>query len=365
MRSLVLAIGLISCSFTLSASCDWPLWQQFSQHYIEHGRVIDGSDPRQITTSEGQAYGLFFALAANDRDQFSALLEWTEEHLFAGDITARLPAWLWGKSDDGWQVLDPNPASDADIWMAYTLLEAGRLWQLPRYQTLGYLLAKRISQEETVNIPNFGRQLLPAPHGFVSDQQEYRLNPSYLPLQLLDRLAQLLPNSHWPELKQNSAALLPQLMPQGFMPDWITLHQGNIKFDNAMGSYDAIRHYLWVGMLTPNHPQRTQLLEGIQPMLAVTQQRATPPEKIRIIDGKLYGHGPYGFSAALLPALRANNNNTLAELQQQRVQQGLAASQPRTDYYNQVLSLFALGWQQYYQFAASGELQTHWGNLCK
>jgi endoglucanase len=29
--------------------------------------VIDPSDARKITTSEGQSYGLFFALAANDR----------------------------------------------------------------------------------------------------------------------------------------------------------------------------------------------------------------------------------------------------------------------------------------------------------
>ncbi|KAG1316525.1 hypothetical protein G6F63_016033 [Rhizopus arrhizus] len=38
----------------------------------------------------------------------------------------RLPAWLWGReAKGGWQVLDSNPASDSDLWLAYALLEAG------------------------------------------------------------------------------------------------------------------------------------------------------------------------------------------------------------------------------------------------
>ena len=30
-------------------------------------------------------------------------------------------------------MLDPNSASDADVWMAYSLVEAGRLWKIPCY----------------------------------------------------------------------------------------------------------------------------------------------------------------------------------------------------------------------------------------
>lgn len=36
--------------------------------------MIDPSDARKISTSEGQSYGLFFALAANDRAGFDKLL---------------------------------------------------------------------------------------------------------------------------------------------------------------------------------------------------------------------------------------------------------------------------------------------------
>ena len=85
---------------------------------------------------------MFFALVANDRARFDKLLGWTQDNLAGGDLTQRLPAWSWGKSPDGsWKILDPNPASDADLWMAYALLEAGRLWHEPRYEKLGTAMA--------------------------------------------------------------------------------------------------------------------------------------------------------------------------------------------------------------------------------
>lgn len=56
------------------AEISWPLWQDFKEIQIQDGRVIDDSDPRMITTSEGQSYAMFFALAANDRPAFDALL---------------------------------------------------------------------------------------------------------------------------------------------------------------------------------------------------------------------------------------------------------------------------------------------------
>ncbi len=88
---------LLLVSFGATAACDWPAWQQFKQDYIsDAGRVIDPSSPQKITTSEGQSYGLFFALVANDRETFDRLLTWTENNLAAGDLTAHLPAWLWG-----------------------------------------------------------------------------------------------------------------------------------------------------------------------------------------------------------------------------------------------------------------------------
>lgn len=118
LRWMVMA-ALMLAAAQASAACNWPAWERFKQDYIsDGGRVIDPSDARQITTSEGQSYALFFALAANDRDAFKTVLSWTQNNTAEGDLSARLPAWLWGrKNETEWTVLDTNSASDADIWI--------------------------------------------------------------------------------------------------------------------------------------------------------------------------------------------------------------------------------------------------------
>ncbi len=180
----------------------WPAWQSFKSRFIsDDGRVIDGGTSRKQTVSEAQAYAMFFALLDNDRKTFDKVLEWTQNNLAAGDLTARLPAWAWGhKADDKWDVIDKNSALDADLWMVYALGEAGRLWSEPRYAALASSLTERILREESADLPGLSPTLLPAPHGFKMSDKSWRLNPSYLPMQLLDWLSSQHPDPVWQKL---------------------------------------------------------------------------------------------------------------------------------------------------------------------
>ena len=75
------------------AEQSWDLWEKYAAKFIDpQGRVIDRA-AQDRTTSEGQAYAMFFALVAGDRGRFDKLLKWTEENLAGGDMTLRLPAW--------------------------------------------------------------------------------------------------------------------------------------------------------------------------------------------------------------------------------------------------------------------------------
>ena len=152
--------------FSVAGGCKespWQLWYSYSARFIDpqSGRVFDPNGD-QHTTSEGQAYALFFALAGNDRPAFNRILAWTEANLAGADLKNHLPAWLWGKNKDGqWKALDPNSASDADVWMAYTLIEAGRLWKSSNYTNLGRAMLAQIAKNEVVNLPGFGPMLMP------------------------------------------------------------------------------------------------------------------------------------------------------------------------------------------------------------
>ena len=349
-----------------NAACPaWPAWDSFAAAFIsDSGRLIDPATPSGQTTSEGQAYALFFALVAGDRARFASVLRWSEDNLAGGDLTARLPAWLWGRRTDGsWGVIDDNAASDADLWMAYALQEAGRLWQLPQYTAQGRLLAERILREETAVLDGIGRLLLPAPRGFQTSAG-VRLNPSYAPLQLLRRLAagSLQPESkaQWLQQVTTTARMVVESAPRGFSPDWVRYNSaGGFAADtetNASGSFNAIRTYLWAGMLARDEPLRAPLQNALLPMVRATVASGAPPQRIDTRSGSTEGIGDAGFSAALLPLIAGTVGPHAATLQEARI----TARDPlarRDNYYEQALTLFGLGWRSgRYHFERDGSL---------
>ncbi|MBM3074288.1 cellulose synthase complex periplasmic endoglucanase BcsZ [Lelliottia sp. RWM.1] len=360
-RWCVLA-GLMLAAVDLRAACTWPVWEQFKQDYIsEGGRVIDPSDARKITTSEGQSYALFFALAANDPKAFDLLLTWTRDNLAQGDLQQHLPAWLWGqKGKETWTVLDANSASDADIWIAWSLLEAGRLWKKPNYTSMGKALLKRIASEEVVKVPGLGSMLLPGKIGFA-ETDAWRFNPSYLPPQFAHYFTRF--GAPWTALRETNQRLLLETAPKGFSPDWVQYRKNKgwqlNQAASLVGSYDAIRVYLWVGMMNDNDPQKARLLARFQPMATVTTKQGVPPEKVDVASGKRTGKGPVGFSASLLPFIQ---NRDAQAVQRQRVADNFPDNNA---YYSYVLTLFGQGWDQHrFRFTAKGELIPDWGQEC-
>lgn len=338
------------------------------------GRVIDHS-AQDCSTSEGQGYAMFFALVNNDRKLFDLLLHWTEQNLAAGDLSQRLPAWSWGKRPDGsWGVIDQNPASDADLWMAYSLSEAGRLWHVPRYQTLATALAARIAQQEVAYIPGLGTSLLPGPSGFHPSAALWVLNPSYMPPLVLAYFAKTMPQGPWEAVLQSLKPLLSQSSGRGFAMDWVKAGQGIYpsqplsQFDTsapAIGSYDAIRVYLWLGISDPQTPGLRSLLSDVHGMADYMKTHLTPPEKVDSSGNVLSPLGSPGFSAALIPYLRATGATSSTKAQIDR----LASTRNSTTglygkdaaYYDQNLALFATGWlEQHYRFDRDGRLLVHW-----
>ncbi|WP_459614927.1 cellulose synthase complex periplasmic endoglucanase BcsZ [Bordetella sp. 2513F-2] len=292
---------------------------------------------------------------ADDRQTFRRLVRWTEANLAQGDLGAHLPAWLWGRAPDGqWRVLDANSASDADLWIAYALLEAGRIWGVHGYAGLGTRLAQRIARDEVQDIPGLGPMLLPGKTGFVDTRaQRWRLNPSYVPLQILARLSALA--GPWRAMADGTLRMLEEAAPHGYAPDWVAWQAGQgwqpDPQHGSLGDYDAIRVYLWAGMLADDAPQKARLLAHYAPMARATAERGTPPEAADAATGRLQGSGPAGFSAALLPLLAGQPGHAA---QRRRLQEAPPAADA---YYGQSLALFGQGWDDgRYRFDREGRL---------
>ncbi|WP_313070381.1 cellulose synthase complex periplasmic endoglucanase BcsZ [Melaminivora sp.] len=360
------------------AAASWPLWERFAQRFMQaDGRVIDYSVSQQHSTSEGQSYAMFFALVAHDRARFDKLWSWSVANLAGGDIGARLPAWQWGKKTDGsWGVVDPNPASDANLWFVYALAEAGRLWSEPRYTQAARTLLAQVAEKEVADLPGLGPTLLPAPSGFVLKERIWRLNPSYLPVPLVRALERLDPQGPWKAVAASHARMLAETTPHGFAADWVAWEvpegggKGAFVTDpekGDIGSYDAIRTYLWAGMTPRADPLAPLLRQQLSGMATALQSVPLPPERVRTASGEVEGAAPVGFSAALLPYLQSLGLSSALEAQRQRVRTLLLEAPPETParYYDQVLGLFGTGYmEQRYQFLPTGRVQLRWEKAC-
>jgi endo-1,4-beta-D-glucanase Y len=349
---------------------EWPAWNSFKQDFMsDGGRIIDPGSERQHTTSEGQSYALFFALVANDRKNFDLILNWTENNLAQGDLTAWLPAWQWGKKDDGsWGVVDSNSASDSDLWIAYTLGEAGRLWDDRRYVALSSLLANRILNDEVADLPKLGPTILPAPKGFKVSDTSWKLNPSYVPLQLLQWFKTHSSDPRWQAVYQSSRQVLQNSAPKGYAPDWV-IYDADKGFlldtqgqEKGEGAFNAIRVYLWAGLMAADAPDRKLLLDTYRPFADFISKNGYPPLSVNILSGQAEKPGPAGFSAASLPFLHALAYGKAHDEQIMRID---ALTIKNNAYYDQVLAMYALGWNnKLYAFDAQGNLAPQWQH-CK
>ncbi len=359
----------------------WALWNAYAARFIDgQGRVVDPQGGGR-TTSEGQSYALFFALVNNDRERFDQLLKWTQANLAGGNMGARLPGWLWGKANDGgWRLLDRNSAADSDVWIAYSLAEAGRLWKNPAYTTLARQMMGQIARQEVTELPGFGLMLMPGPTALFEHNRTWTVNPSYVPLFIFDRFASIDPGGPWGDIALNIPRLTRQAARKGFAMDWVDyvpsdgfypapnpgLVQTGKPAPPATGSYDAIRVYLWAGMVDGTGRTRTELVSAVSGMASYITDHGAPPEKVSAQGVPSAQDGPVGFSAAVLPLLRALPQMDKAGAQQRvrmsaqlDTSSGLYGKDPA--YYDQNLILFATGFLDgRFRFGPRGELKVEW-----
>jgi endoglucanase len=193
-------------------------WQDYSVAFIqEDGRVVDRAGGG-MTTSEGQSYGMLRAVWMDDRPTFDRVRQWTAANLQGGDLN-KLPSWQWGQRADGtWGTLDENPASDADIMIAYALLLGAQRWQDPTLSAQALALLEQVWTTETQLVGEH-RVLLPGP--WAAGKPFIQINPSYS-MPFAFRVFAILDPSHpWQSLVDDTYWMLETVSRvDGLPPDW-------------------------------------------------------------------------------------------------------------------------------------------------
>jgi endo-1,4-beta-D-glucanase Y len=188
----------------------------FLGRYVQSDGRVARLDQGNDTVSEGQAYGMLLAEVAGRPATVRRIWQWTHAHLQGGD-----GLFAYHASPSG-HVLDSQPASDADVLIAWALLR----YQGPGAASLhaaGHKVAGAVLAHEVTTGPH-GSPVLAA--GPWATGQPASLNPSYWSLPAFSALANLTQNPQWRRLASTAVTLTSQVTEHGKLlpPDWAAMN---------------------------------------------------------------------------------------------------------------------------------------------
>lgn len=222
-------------------------WAAFRSRFIAgDGRVVDTGNG-SVSHSEGQGWGMLFAVAFNDPATFDLLHGWTRQNLRrSGD---HLHAWRYLPQAAN-HVPDQNAAIDGDLFIAAALWRAAWQWGREPLAREAAAIARDILSL-AVRDSGAGTVLLPGVVGFET-KQALTVNLSYYAFPFLEELSTAFPSPQWAHLRQDGQAMLRQARfgAWNLPPDWLSVSRQTgalAPHPNwpARFSYDAIRIPLW------------------------------------------------------------------------------------------------------------------------
>lgn len=243
LKKAVLAVSLFSVSSPAFSNA----WDDYKSRYVtQEGAVIDTHNGN-MSHSEGQSYGLTFAVAYDDKETFDRIFKWTEDNL--ADPVSGLYCWAYHR-DGGEAVPDRNNATDGDLMIAWALIKAGKKWQVSQYIKKGEKLANAIS---ALTVTRFGGYsvILPGANSFYYNTYVV-LNPSYYIYPALSAIAKQTYQRLWKDVNADGRKLLSNLSSQTLKvaPDWLKLTADGENTPAEQWperfSYDAIRVPLYL-----------------------------------------------------------------------------------------------------------------------
>ncbi|MBU2979249.1 glycosyl hydrolase family 8 [Alteromonas sp. C1M14] len=238
--------------------------------FVNGGRVIDDGN-EGVSHSEGQGYGMLFAVAANDKATFDALWLWTKSTLQKED---GLFSWRYRPcpSKDRACIDDTNNASDGELLISWALLRAADKWQDNAYKAEAKHIIHGVEQHLLVSADGY-TLLLPGQYGFddsdaAPPRTNVQLNLSYWVFPAILAIKKHTEHApRWQALFDSGIALIKEAQFSVYQlpPDWLRFEHGLVTLDNVVSAdygFNAVRiplHLAWAGKAL-EAPEQAQLL---------------------------------------------------------------------------------------------------------
>ncbi|MBV1832800.1 glycosyl hydrolase family 8 [Novacetimonas pomaceti] len=258
--SVMAAMGgaqmLSSMAFADTPDAVTQQWNIFrSKYFRPDGRIIDTGNGGE-SHSEGQGYGMLFAVSAGDLPAFEALWTWARTHL--QHSTDKLFSWRY-LSNHQPPVPDRNNATDGDLLIALALGRAGHRFNRPDFIQDATDIYADILRLMTMKVGPY-LVLLPGANGFVK-KDTVTLNLSYYVMPSLLQAFDLSGDTKWRAVIEDGLRLISagRFGQWRLPPDWLAVNRQSGALSIASGwpprfSYDAIRvplYLYWAHMLAP------------------------------------------------------------------------------------------------------------------
>ncbi len=253
--------GLVMPSLAVaqpSGQDDAAAWAAFKQRFlVSDGRVVDTGNAN-VSHTEGQGWGMLFAVTFDDREAFDRIDGWTRRTLSRPNDA--LHTWRY-KPGALNPLDDPNNATDGDLFIAYALALGAAHWQRPELLLRAEAIARSILSLLVARVHEV-TLLLPGVEGFIRDDGVI-FNPSYYALMAMDALSRVAPSPLWADLRRDGIASLAKARfgAWGLPPDWaFAADDGTFRpapDQPPRYSYDAVRvplYLAWAGVNSPVLP---------------------------------------------------------------------------------------------------------------
>ncbi|MDO6568219.1 glycosyl hydrolase family 8 [Alteromonas sp. 1_MG-2023] len=228
-------------------------FQAYQALFIDNGRIVDTGN-QNVSHSEGQGYGLLFAVAADDKATFDRVWAWTKTVMQRED---KLFHWRYRPcvSKDKNCIDDPNNASDGDLLIAWALLRASEKWGDGHYREESADIMQAMESSLFFETEKY-LVMLPGEYGFVEDAS-VQTNLSYWVFPAIDAMAKESKTPHrWRSLHESGTSLIYQakFSKQNLPPDWLRISSGTLSLENTVSQeygFNACRiplHLVWAGI---------------------------------------------------------------------------------------------------------------------
>lgn len=217
-------------------------WERYASQFYQDGRIVDTGN-QSVSHSEGQGYGMLFAVEADDKDRFRAMWQWSKKNLQRDDA---LFSWRYRPCDssDRSCIDDPNNASDGDILIAWALVRAADKWQSKQYREDAILILNAIKQKlikERFNMI----VLLPGEYGFDTTSNT-EINLSYWVFPAFEAFFELTSDPIWQQLNSSGKTLVNQSKFSQWQlpPDWVRVTNQGVSLENTQTQeygFNAVR----------------------------------------------------------------------------------------------------------------------------